>query len=403
MSALKPTGFSVTKVVITFLAWNAFVFSLFYAISNFNLIKQKIPRLAYVFFVALVIWNITGIVKGFLDGSMAATTLFGNAYTSLAMLVPLAMPFGLDKSHLRIVNRYFLILIAVGIISGLITLFTSLISETEGPILGLPSLFVYLVAFLITTLRFQSSKHQTIILAAGAIQFIFAGLVGGSRATIARILLLFFSLMLLGMYRKFNMRWIPAVAMLAFLIPFYFVYTGTVTGQSFLTGARSYVLDTVGTTQSTRFLEKADTRTFLYREIFDDLIHNDHFLTGKGSGGTYFSPYFFFSGHDIDQRFTSEVGLLALLLKGGVIGVFLNLCLFLTAMFLAFYRANNYYVSAIGFMLLVHVLILFVENLVSYNLYNYAIWFFVGICLSSEIRSLNDDQIKELLIGEANA
>jgi hypothetical protein len=180
------------------------------------------------------------------------------------------------------------------------------------------------------------------------------------------------------------------------------VYTGTVTGQSFFQDARNYILDTVGSSHPSQILEKADTRTFLYREVFDDLMLNDQWLTGKGSGGTYFSPYFLHVGADIDRRFTAEVGIVALLLKGGLIAVFLNLSLFLIAIFLAFYRANNYYVMAVGFMLLVHVFILFAENLVSYNLYNFAVWFFVGVCLSSDIRSLNGNQIKDLLLGTAN-
>jgi hypothetical protein len=199
------------------------------------------------------------------------------------------------------------------------------------------------------------------------------------------------------------MRWITAAALCTFLIPFYLVYTGTVTEQSFFQDARDYILDTVGSTQPSQFLEKADTRTFLYREVFDDLIRNDQLMFGKGSGGTYFSPYFFQVGADIDRRLTVEVGILALLVKGGLVAVFLNLSLFLIAIFLAFYRANNHYVMAVGFMLLVHVLILFVENLVAYNLYNFAVWFFVGICLSSDIRSLDDTQIKDLLTGAADA
>jgi hypothetical protein len=402
MSAFKPTGFSVTKVVITALVWNAFAVSLLYAMGNFKLVRQRMPHYAFVFFVALILWNIIGIAASFMEGSMATTTLLGNPYTSLALLVPLALPFGLDKSHLRIVNRYFLILVMVGLVSSAVTFFSLLIAETEESTLGLPSLFLYLAAFLITTIPFQSQRSKIVILAAGAILFFFTGIIGGSRATLLRIVLLFLSLLALGLYKKFQMRWITAAALCTFLVPFYLVYTGTVTGQSFFQDARNYILDTVGSSHPSQILEKADTRTFLYREVFDDLMLNDQWLTGKGSGGTYFSPYFLHVGADIDRRFTAEVGIVALLLKGGLIAVFLNLSLFLIAIFLAFYRANNYYVMAVGFMLLVHVFILFAENLVSYNLYNFAVWFFVGVCLSSDIRSLNGNQIKDLLLGTAN-
>lgn len=402
MSAFKPTGFSITKVVMTALAWNAFAYSLFYTMANFKQIRQKMPRYAFVFFATLILWNLIGIATSFMEGSMAMTTLFGNAYTSLALLVPLALPFGLDKAHLRIVNRYFFTLVVIGLISGAATLFALLIAETEETKLGLPSLFVYLAAFLITTIPFQSPKGKVVIFAAGAVQFFFTGLIGGSRATMLRIILLFISLLALAFYRKFHMRWITAAALCTFLIPLYLVYTGTATEQIFFLDARNYIMEIVGSSQPSQVLEKADTRTFLYREVFDDLILNGQLLTGKGSGGTYFSPYFFQVGADIDRRFTAEVGILAWLVKGGLVAVFINLSLFLIAIFLAFYRVNNHYVMAVGFMLLVHVLILFAENLVAYNIYNFAVWFFVGVCLSSDIRSLDDKQIKDLLTGMAD-
>lgn len=338
-----------------------------------------------------------------MEGSITATTLFGNAYTSLAVLVPLALTFGLDKSHVRIINRYFLTLVTVGLIFGAITFFSLQITETGESILGLPSMFVYLASFLITAVPFQARKSQVIIFTAGAIQLFLTGIINGSRATMVRIILLFLSLLALIFYRKFNMRWIPAVAMCAFLMPIYLVYTSSVMEQSFFQEAQTYIQGTIGSAQSSAVLEKTDTRSFLYTEVFNDLIINDQLLTGKGSGGTYFSPYFLLTGADTDMRLTVEVGILALLLKGGLVAVFLNLSLFLMAIYLAFYRANNHYVMAVGFMLLVHVLILFVENTVSYDLYNYAIWFFVGVCLSSELRSLDNMQIKELLSGKHSA
>ncbi len=72
-----------------------------------------------------------------------------------------------------------------------------------------------------------------------------------------------------------------------------------------------------------------DTRSFLYNELFNDFKKSELFF-GRGFLGTYFSPYFLMlikqsldSSGDSYQRFSSEVGFLQLLLKGGFVFYFL--------------------------------------------------------------------------------
>jgi len=88
---------------------------------------------------------------------------------------------------------------------------------------------------------------------------------------------------------------------------------------------------------------------------------------------------------------------LGMLLKGGFISVFLNLCLLVIAIFLSFFRANNTFVTAAGFILIAHTILLFIENYYNYSGYNYAIWFFIGVCLSKEIRQMNNTEIRLIL------
>ena len=70
--------------------------------------------------------------------------------------------------------------------------------------------------------------------------------------------------------------------------------------------------------------DTSDTRTFLYTELFRDLTPAE-LLYGRGFLGTYFSEYINElsptrdDAGDFYQRFGSEVGLLQLLLKGGLV------------------------------------------------------------------------------------
>jgi len=138
----------------------------------------------------------------------------------------------------------------------------------------------------------------------------------------------------------------------------------------------------------------------LYFEVFKDLLENNQLITGKGASGTYYSEYFRTAEGDSDTRLTVEVGLLAILLKGGLIAVFINLLILFIAIYLAFFRSKNFYVIGVGYMLFIHTIILFIENLSSFSSYNFIIWIFIGVCLSKEIRNLSNQQIKNILFNE---
>lgn len=388
------SGVSITKIIITLLIWISFGFSFLFFIQKHRMIKEYLPSYAFNIYIALIIWNGINIVRGFFSDEGTITTLLGNPYTSLALLVPFALVFGVDKMNLRIINRFFIFLISIGIPALAISVILNYSEERVNIITSLASFAGYAV-FLVTTLSFQRLINRYWITVASVFIFITTGLVVGSRATIMRIGLLYLSLVAIYGYRKLNLKWIPTIAILTLLIPFYALLMSS-GGESFFQTSLAAVRN-LFSTSSQSIVEKADTRTFLYTEVFDDLLNNNEILVGKGSNGTYDSPYFRATRQDNDQRLTVEVGVLAIFLKGGLIAVILNLALFFIAIYLAFYKSNNDYVMGVGFMLLVHTLILFVENLVSYSTYNFAIWFFTGVCLSRPLRIMNNEEIRWLL------
>jgi hypothetical protein len=130
----------------------------------------------------------------------------------------------------------------------------------------------------------------------------------------------------------------------------------------------------------------SDTRTFLYTEVFQDLNPVQR-ITGKGFLGTYFSQVFLgfqsiagYGEADSYNRFSVEVGVLQLILKGGYI-------------FLALYLAPLIYTTWKGLAisdkafklefniciyLLTELVIFFFENMPAFNIHFFMIFFFSG-------------------------
>jgi hypothetical protein len=141
----------------------------------------------------------------------------------------------------------------------------------------------------------------------------------------------------------------------------------------------------------------ADTRTFLYYEVFQDLKLNSAFLFGKGMNAGYASEAF-----ETFSRQVVEVGFLQIILKVGVVGFILYVTVIISAVTKALGKSKSVFIKAIGLMLVGYLLMLFIENVIAYNLLNIIIWFSVGLCHSKELRNLTDIEIKQLLIYPPN-
>lgn len=388
MRLINPDGLSITKIIITLLVWASFFLAASAFLSNRQEIKFNISKQTFYIFIILIAWNFFSIIRSAFGGDGPLTTLLGNNETSLALLVPFALAFSIDKANLKIINSFFLGLIVFGIIT--YSLFFNL---SFGGIDNFSynkafSIIFYGVFFLIPIISFQLGRNKMFILI-GSILLILLGIFTGYRIIILRIFLLYLAVIAISFYKFFKFKGILIIALLSLFLPFYLLAGSFITGESAFQKYRPGIYNEEITD---------DTRTFLYVEVLDDLFENGEFLVGKGSSGTYYSPYFDENGGDTPYRLSVEVGILALLLKGGLIAVLLNLALLFIAIFKALFRSNNYLVICIGFMLIIHTAILFVTNYIDYSLYNVALWFFIGVCLSDEIRSLDNVEIQDILL-----
>lgn len=386
MVLVHPEGLSFIKILITVLIWISFYLSVSTFTQLYKSTRENLPGYAIIIFLILILWNIVNIFRGIISDDTIATIL-GNKGTSLALLVPFSLVFGINEINLKTINMFFIGLIIIGLPA--FFLFFAFSGETGNYIYN--QAFQVLISgtvFLITITPFQTIKNKLLIFL-GSILLFYLAIKTEDRAMMLRIFMLYFSLIAIYLYKKFNFKWILILAFFSLLIPFFLLYKSIISGQS----ALEYYLSKINDQKLSD-----DTRTFIYIEVFEDLSRNNELIIGKGSNARYYSPYFAEAEGDSSLRLSIEVGILAILLKGGFIAVLLNLTFLFIAIYLSFFRTNNYFVVGIGFILLVHTLLLFIENILEYSTYNFTIWLLIGVCLSKKIRTFNNIEIKNALL-----
>lgn len=389
MTYLDPDGFSLFKVSITLLVWLSLYQSVSVFVLRYKDIKDVMPPYAFRIFMIMILWNFINIARSAADPSNSLTTLLGNQVTSLALLVPFSISFSIEKENIPTAYRYFLRLIMIAI--PFYVIFLLLSGAPDEPRTNLTFQYLlYGTVFLISTIPFQDRTKNLLVLA-GSAMLSLAAVHTEYRTMLIRIVLVFISIAGVFLLRRYNFKLILIAACLCLCLPFYLLVSSIITRESAFEKYLVLIDDPeLG----------SDTRTFLYTEVYDDLKYNELLTVGKGSVARYYSPYFETEEGDHSLRLSVEAGILAIMLSGGFIAVFLNLALLLIAIYLALFRSRNYFVVSIGFFLIVHTILLFIESFVVYSLYNLMVWFLVGICLSEEIRSMNNTKIYNLLNHE---
>ena len=381
---VNPADGSMIKVAITLLIWLSFFAAFIYTINNCSLIKKNMPETALLIFLLLIAWNVINIFRSVLEGTGSLKTMFGNSFTSLSLLIPFVMSFGIFQTNLKSFRKILLSFLTIGFLASPIVI--PLLISHNFFFFSIYFVLFFGTIFLIPTLFYETNWHKLIIISASLIMIIF--LTPDVRTNLIRDLLLLIAAFCIYIYQKIHLKIILKLSILTLLIPIYLLYDGYKSENSIfqLISGDSYSEATV------------DTRTFLYQEVFIDMINTNSVISGKGANSSYYSEFFSISSGVSANRLTVEVGILAILLKGGIIAVILNITLFVYAIWLSFFKSNNYYATAMGYFLLIHVILLFLENFVAYSLYNFIVWFCVGICLNIEFRTLNNNQIAKLLM-----
>jgi hypothetical protein len=140
----------------------------------------------------------------------------------------------------------------------------------------------------------------------------------------------------------------------------------------------------------------ADSRTFLYQEVFLSLSNSGHFAFGEGAAGKYKSK--FFGSNSKGERYGSEVGILNILLYDGIVGVIVYFLLLFTASYIAISRSNNYLSKMLGLYIASRFLLAFIEEFTQYDINFYFFWIAVGLVSSNQFRAMSDQQLKKYFL-----
>lgn len=303
--------------------------------------------------------------------------LFSN-YMGLVLFPVLFFIVGVNINYFYSVNKtlsvYFFI-----------TTFVSII------FISYPELQLFLllpIFYMILTIPLRSFRGRLIVFLISICVVIFSltNRAGIFRITISYAIIAAFYLLSIA---KINKKLLYVAVFILLAIPAVSLFLG-LQGQSVF-----QILSGEESRQYSQLDPYADTRTFLYYEVFQDLKLNNAFLFGKGLNTGYYSESF-----EMSSRPVVEVGFLQILLKTGIIGFLLYITVIIASIVTAFRRSNNQFIKSLGLFLATYVLMLFIENIIAYNLLNVVTWIIVGMCNSESLRGMNNRDITRLLYNK---
>jgi hypothetical protein len=131
-----------------------------------------------------------------------------------------------------------------------------------------------------------------------------------------------------------------------------------------------------------------DTRSTVDDAIIDYLNSENAWLFGKGIEGAYKHSDFEL------PRYTHETGYLYLILKGGVIYLFLYVSLILHAAYLGFFKTKNRLTKALALYAFFHIVFLIPYGLPNFGLEYLFVWIAFAFCESSNLRLMTNQQVK---------
>lgn len=358
----------VSEVILIVLSWR-----------SFRYYSDDLGRAVKVFLILILLYNSAHIVyASFFDEDVAFMSLFGNNVFQPAFMLPLFFAVGMDINRIPVLFRavlyYTMLMIPIFFLTQRVNVFVGM---------GLLFLLAFLNYF---------PKGWRIILFVLSIAYIVYCYYDDARVPIIRVLmgLAIFVFSLTPMYKSKMIRIVLFVGIIA--IPLYFLALFVTTGYSVFENS-----DTSRRVSQMGVEHTGDTRTFLYEEVIEDLNESDSWIFGKGINGTYYSSSFDLknASEHAYNRMLAEAGFLDFMLKGGLVQTILYELILILAIFNCFFKANSKAMVLIGSVLLAHYVLLFVEDIPMYDIYNAVMWLFVGMAFSPGLLDSDDSFFEE--------
>lgn len=133
-----------------------------------------------------------------------------------------------------------------------------------------------------------------------------------------------------------------------------------------------------------------DTRSAVEESFYEDMKSVNDWIFGRGWFGQYYEAL------QGKYRASIETGYLALILRGGFIYLIPYVLTLAMTFFNGFFRSRNLFCKSFAIIALMQIISLYPSGWPAFNFLHFVIWLGVGICNSSYMRRLNDQEINNL-------
>lgn len=371
--------FPLLLISIFSLAWLAFI----------TKAKQDVPKEALFVFKLLLFWQFISFIRGAISSTeyLDIKNLFINKLGGLSVFIPLALYAGLNHRYSKKMLNFTLLTLLLGF--ALIPLSLTDV-ETE----------VYLysrsVTPVLTFLMFIPYVNRAVAVLILIVSIVSAYIAISWRANIIRISTSFGVLLSYYFRRFYSFKLLNAVRVALFALPLILLIAGLQGRNIFESSTEGADIEVTSKGETENLAQ--DTRTELYTEVLTDLSETGDIWLGRNATGKYRTDIDFNLPSELgNMRPDVEVGFLKILIHHGILGLILYFLVLWKASYYGICKTNNRLSQMLGLMISLHWVILFLENIITYNPYYYFHWFTVGLCLSVSFRLLTDNDLKEWL------
>ncbi len=360
--------------------------SVLYIASKTNW-KKEIPRASGTLFAIYIGWNIITIIRGVGTADNYWDWKHLVLDTSFSLLIPYVLIAGVLTAYSRdlfrlIITKFFLF----GFLIIPLTLKFDVNHELYGRTIALAACFFILLS------PYMKLKWRllTFVVAATSVVLAFDFRTNLLRIGVATLLFGYYYL------RNYLPRMLPKVACsLLFLAPLVFLFLGITDRFDIFNPTDDIEKYDYAYDNGSEKNVVADTRTFLYQEVFASMQSKNSFVFGEGGNGTYKTEFFEENTDYNKGRYGAEAGFLNTLLYSGIIGVLLYGAMLFAAAYYAISDSNNFLCKMLAIFLAFRWLLSFVEDIPKYDGNYYFIWIAVGLCLSKKFRAMTDADIRQ--------
>lgn len=365
-------------------------------LSILNAVRLSRMHLSNIFltsskniFILLIIWSVVTILRGFEFELIVIRDMWGISVYAWALLVPITVVLGADIQNWRVIFRLLFLFGWWGLLAFILTFF--LMPQPNDLYLAYGCTILLLFS---SFFSFKKTFYRSIIFS-GTIVTILTSIFSLIRSQVIEkgLFILFTGAIFFLQKHQHKTRRRIFVLFTAAIIFVALVYMMSVDTIPFIPPS---VNDSISAfkeklPQNTRIVGQYN----LYREFLEDVKGTD-LLIGRGCLGQYFGYVGSFGPAGIDRR-EIECGYFQVVLNGGIIMLGLMLYLSLTAIWLGFFRSQNWFSKACASIVLIRLVVMVPAGLPDANIFYIIFWMAIGACFSINIRCATDEDITKLI------